>query len=45
MNMTTQTLIVGIALVLAVVGTVRPAWPLVPIAVILVCVAFLIGKT
>jgi len=38
-------LLVIIALVLSVVGMVRPAWPLVPVAVLLLCVALLIGQS
>jgi len=34
-------LLIGIALVLAIAGIVKPAWPLVPVAVILVCVDLL----
>ena len=35
----------GIALILAVVGIAKPAWPLVPVAVILLAVAILIKAT
>ncbi len=43
--MNTFTLLVGIGLVLGIVSLVRPAWPLLGVAVVLVCVALLIGRT
>lgn len=39
MNVTPQTVLLIIALVLSVVALLRPAWPLLPVAVILVIVA------
>lgn len=44
MSLTPFTILIGIALILAVAGIVRPAWPLIPISVILICAALLIGK-
>lgn len=43
MSLTPFTVLVGIALILAVVGLIKPG-PLLTIAVILVCVALLIGR-
>lgn len=45
MNLTPFTILVGISLVLAVVALIKPTWPLLPVAVLLVCVALLISKT
>jgi len=44
MSLTPFNVLVGIALILAVVGIIKPAWPLVPVAVILICAALLIGS-
>lgn len=38
------TLLVVIAMVLAIAALVKPSWPLTPVAVLLVCVALLAGK-
>lgn len=38
------TILVIIALVLAVVSLLKPSWPLVPVAVILIAVALLISR-
>ena len=38
-------LLIVIALLLSVAALVKPTWPLVPVAVVLVCVALLIGKS
>ena len=45
LNVNTFVLLVAISLVLGIVSLIRPAWPLLGVAVILVCVALLIGKT
>ena len=37
-------LLLGIALILTIVGLIKPAWPLVPVALLLVIVALLAGK-
>lgn len=42
--MNVYTLLIVIAMVLAIVALVKPAWPLTPVAVLLVCVALLAGK-
>lgn len=42
--MTPFTILVTIAIVLGVVSLIKPAWPLVGVAVILLAVAMLIGK-
>lgn len=39
--MNTHQLLIGIALILAVAGIIKPTWPLVAVAVILVCVDLL----
>lgn len=44
MSLTPFNILVIIALILAVVGIIKPAWPLVPVSVILICAALLIGK-
>lgn len=46
MQITTFKLLVGISLVFAVIALIPAArsWPLVPIAVLLLCVALLVGK-
>ncbi len=41
-RMNTVQILAGIALVLAVVGIIRPNWPLVPVSVILLAVAVLL---
>jgi hypothetical protein len=38
------TLLIGISIVLAVVSLIRPQWPLIGVAVILMCAALLIGR-
>ncbi len=38
------TLLIIVAFILTVVGFVKPAWPLVHVAVLLVCVALMIGR-
>lgn len=45
MNLTPFVILVVISLVLSVVALVKPTWPLLPVAVLLVCVALLVGKT
>lgn len=40
--MNAHAILVGVALVLAVVGIIKPAWPMVPLAVILLAVDALI---
>ncbi len=37
-------LLIIIALILAVVSMIRPGWPLVAVSVILICVALLISR-
>ena len=44
MNMNAFTILVTIAIVLGVVSIIKPAWPLVGVAVILLGAALLIGK-
>jgi hypothetical protein len=44
MSLTAYNILVVIALVLAIIGLIKPSWPLVPVAVVLVCVALLIPK-
>jgi hypothetical protein len=44
MNMNTFNILVIIALILSVAGIIKPQWPLVAVAVLLVCVAVLVGK-
>lgn len=39
-----QSILAIIAIILAVVGIIRPAWPCVSVAVLLLAIAFLIGK-
>lgn len=41
--MTVQSILVLIALVLTIVALVKPAWPCLAVAVLLVCVALLAG--
>ena len=43
MNLTAYNILVIIALLLAVAGIVKPQYPLVAVAVLLMCVAMLIG--
>jgi hypothetical protein len=38
MNMNSHTLLCGIAIVLAVVGIIKPSWPVVAVAVLLLAV-------
>jgi hypothetical protein len=38
-------LLIVLALLLAVAALIRPTWPLTPVAVLLICIALLIGKT
>lgn len=38
------TILIGIAIILSVVSLIRPAYPLLPVAVILVCAALLVGR-
>lgn len=45
MNLTPYTILVLIALILAVLGIVKPQWPFVAVAVLLMGVALLITKT
>lgn len=44
MSLTPFNILVGVAAVLAVISLVKPSWPLVPVAVLLVCVGLLVGK-
>ena len=45
MNLTPFVILILIGLLLAIASLIKPTWPLVGIAVVLVCVALLIGKT
>jgi hypothetical protein len=45
MTLTPYNLLVVIALIFSVVSFLKPAWQLLPVAVLLVCIALLIGKT
>lgn len=45
MNFTPFLILIVIALILSIIALVKPAWPLIPIAVLFICVALLIGKT
>lgn len=45
MQVTPFTILVGIAIILSVVSLFKPSYPLLPVALILVCTALLIGKT
>lgn len=38
-----HTILVVVALGLAIVSLIKPAWPLLPVAVVLICVDLLIG--
>lgn len=42
MNLTVFQILVGTAGVLAVISLIKPAWPLLGVAVLLVCVALLV---
>ncbi len=42
MNINVQTILCGIAIVLAVGGLIKPQWPLVAVAVLLVAVAVMV---
>lgn len=44
MNLTAFNVLVIIALVLAIAGIIRPQWPCVAVAMLLVCVALLVAK-
>ncbi len=44
MNLNTFNILVIIALILSVAGIIKPQWPLVAVAVLLLCVAVLVGK-
>lgn len=41
MNWSVQSILVLIALILAIVSAIRPSWPLLQVAVILICTALL----
>jgi len=41
MNMSVQSILIVIALLLTIVSMIKPAWPLLQVAVLLVCVALL----
>lgn len=43
MNLSIQSILVVIALILTIVSMIKPAWPLLQVAVLLVCVALLAG--
>jgi hypothetical protein len=44
MTLTAFNILVIVAMVLAIVSLIKPAWPLCPVAVLLIAVALLIGK-
>jgi len=44
MQLTAFNLLIGIALIFAILALIKPAWPLLPLALILVCVALLVGR-
>lgn len=44
MTLNAFNILIIIALILAVIGIIKPAWPLMPVSVILICAALLIGK-
>lgn len=43
MHWSVQAILVLIALILTVVALIKPAWPLLPVSLLLVCVALLAG--
>lgn len=45
MQINAFTILIGIAIILSVVSLFKPTYPLLSVAVILVCTALLIGKT
>lgn len=45
MAITPFTILVVIALLLSILSLVKPGWPLLAVAVVLIAVALLIGKT
>lgn len=42
MNLNAFTVLVGTAGILAIISLIRPGWPLIGVAVLLVCVALLV---
>jgi len=44
MNASAFNILVVISLILSVAGIIKPQWPLVAVAVLLLCVAVLVGK-
>lgn len=42
--MNIHTILIGIALLLAVIAIIKPGWPLLAVSVILVCVDLLVGR-
>lgn len=44
MQLTAFNILVICALLVSIAALIRPAWPLAPVAVLLVCVALLVGK-
>ena len=42
MNLTPVNILAGIAVILAVVGIIKPAWPCVAVAVLLVSIALIV---
>ena len=44
MNLTPFNILVIVSLILAIVALIKPQWPLCDVAVLLICVALLIGK-
>lgn len=44
MDLSTFHVLVGVAGILAIVSLIKPQWPLVSVAMLLICVALFIGK-
>ncbi len=44
MNATPFSILIGVAIVLSIIALIKPAWPLTPVAVLLIGVTLLVGK-
>ncbi len=44
MSLTPYNILVGVAGILAVVALIKPSFPILPVAVLLVCVALLVAR-
>lgn len=44
MQMNAFTILVVVSMILAIVALIKPAWPLCPVAVLLLVVALLVGR-